>query len=68
MPHIEHLVRQGVTSLRQRQQMIEEVLEAALHAALSQPTEETVPVTEAMFPAAETALPGTNRHRTGFMR
>lgn len=66
--HIERLVRQGVTSLRQHQQMIEEVLEAALHVALSQPTEEIVPVTEPMFLAAETALLGTNRHRTGFMR
>lgn len=66
--HIDRLVRQDVTSLRQHQQMIEEVLEEALHVALSQPTEEIVPVTEAMFLAAEASLLGTSRHRTGFMR
>lgn len=64
--HIDNLVRRDVTSLRKHQQMIEAVLENALNVAMVQNSEDIVPVTEAMFAEAETAVLGAVKRSVGF--
>lgn len=64
--HIDNLVKHGMTSLRKHQQMIEAVLNAALHQAMTQETPDVVAVTEEMFVQAANKVYGSEKRSVGF--
>ena len=64
--HIDNLVNCGVTSLRKHQQLLESVLETALNTCLTQDSDAAVPVTEAMFAAAEQSIISVTKRHVGF--